>query len=368
MKKLDKKETEGFKPYKLDTAKPIAAEEYNSLTPTLLLLLALFFCIIFVSIFIPNKVNGLTDGKDRDYIIIGVVLGILLLTSIAIFVGYRIRNSLIRKEILASTVTLATVTDVTVTQSTTRKNDGSTRTKETVSLQYEFFDEYNNIRTGNYYKTYGSAPQFYKGQHIVIAFNEEKNYILCKYTLLDGDIQAYLISDNSDNETLTGESVNIDANKYFPLGYDIKYYFLALIYFVFALVFAALLTYYAVTVKDGYVWAYVGVFGTLLAVFTVLASVSFLIPFRLKRKSDSVLSVGATYTRGILQTENKIYRNGIKNKYICVYADTDGNKRVLEVSSTPSIQRYMRHGSIDAVVAYTQDKAVVLVESRERIL
>ena len=296
MKKSKKKEVEIVKSkfYKLDRSKPVVAEGYRSAFPWVLLAVAVFFCGILAFIVTVNKD---TDAYDADgYKIFYILCGVLLGVAVILVIAYLIRNARVRARIRSCNVTRATVTTVIVDEYTTRDNDGDSHTKERVSLTYSFYDSYGNIRTDHFNKTYGKAPDFFEGQQIVVAFDDEKCFVLSKYTLLDDDISdaATDLPKTADASELSSETLNIKDDKYVPLGYDVRFYILAGVYLVFASFFAAMLTYYAITVKDVYVWAYVGAFGLFLAVFLILTIQAALIPFSAKRKYQAIKLYGAT--------------------------------------------------------------------------
>ena len=187
---------------------------------------------------------------------------------------------------------------------------------------------------------------------------------MSKYTLLDDgavrNTQTQL-TNNSDENDLTGETVKIQTAKYVPLGYDVRFYISAAVYLTFALLFAALLTYFAITVKDVFVWVYVTSVGVFLAVFVILSVNSFIVPHKVKRKYDAIISVGAKFTHGRLESTSKVFGNGNKTKYVCKYVDENGCKHSFPVNATLS-KKLVRYGDTDVIVAYADGTAVALVE------
>lgn len=363
MKKA-KKEIEVIKSkfYTLDSSKPIAAEGTRSAFPFVLLLVAILFCGILAFIIIVNQEE--TPANDPSYTVFYILCGVMLGVALIVNIAYIVRKIVIRKRILSADVTRATITFVAVEEYTTRDNDGDTHTKERVSLTYEFYDRFGNKRAEHFSKTYGRAPDFYEGQQIVVAFDDAKCYVLSKYTLLDDDAEAETVTQNPNKQALSSETLNVKKDKYFPLGYDMRYYILAGVYLAFALFFATMLTYYAITVKDVYVWAFVGAFGIFLAVFLVLAISAALIPFKAKRRYDWIETSGATFTHGLLEYTNKVYGNGAAGKCICKYADIDGNEKQFNVNAS-LVRKRIRYADTEVIVAYAQDKAVVLIPKEE---
>lgn len=343
--------------YRLDPSKPIAVEGHRSAFPIVLLLVAIFFCAILAFIVIVNKDDETYD--ESAYMLFYILCGVLLGVAVILNVAYVIRKVLVRKRILASDVTRATITFVSVEEYTTRDNDGDTHTKERVSLTYEFYDKLGNKRAEHLHKTYGKAPDFYEGQQIVIAFDETKCYVLSKYALLDDDM-AENSSSNSALQSLTGETLNINVDKYAPLGYNKTYYIMAGVYLALSVFVAALMTYFALTVKDNFVWVYLGMLGIFFTIPTVLAIISALIPFRAKRRYDAILAVGATYTHGVLECTNKVYGNNAASKYLCKYVDLNGDLKQFNVEASQARKR-VRYNDTEVIVAYAQDKAVALV-------
>ena len=348
--------------YKLDPSKPVAAEGCKSAFPFVFLFVAVFFCIILAFIVTVNKGDDTYDESEYKifYILCGVFLGVALI----LFAAYQIRNARVRAKIRASTVTYATITTVIVEEYTTRDSDGDSHTKERVSLAYSFYDKSGSVRTERFNKTYGKAPDFYEGQQIVVAFDETNCYVLSQYTLLDEDTfeQAQPPqAENADGDILTGETISIKPDKYVPLGYDVRYYIIAGILLSLAFVFAVLLTYHAITVKDYFVWIYVGIFGTFCAVLSVMGIKTFAVPYRAKRRYDEINSYGATYTVGKLESTSKVYGNGSKTRYVCKYVDTNGQEHTFTVDATLS-RKLVRYGDTEIIVAYANGKAVALVE------
>lgn len=362
MKKSKNKEVEivKFEFYKLDPSKPVVAEGQRSALPWILLLVAIFFCAILAFIVIVNKDSDVYD--ESEYKIFYILCGVLLGVAVIVFIAYLIRNCRIRARIRNCDVTYATISSVVVEEYTTRDNDGDSRTKERVSLTYKFYDKLGNLRSEQYNKTYGKAPDFYEGQQIVVAFDETKCYVLSKYTLLDDGAfcNSYPpLTDNADESDLSGETVHVKPDKYVPLGYDVRFYISSAIYLTFALLSAALLTYFAITVKDAFVWVYICFVGVFFAVFAILAVCSFVVPYKVKRKYDAILSVGAKFTHGRLESTAKVFGN--KTKYVCKYVDTDERIHYFSVNASLS-KKLVRYGDTDVIVAYADDIAVALVE------
>lgn len=354
--------------YTLDTTKPIVAEGYRSAFPWVFLLFALFFCAIFAFIIIANKNNGSFDENADTYKLFCILCGCLLGVASFIFIAYIIRNTLVRKRIAAAYITRATIVFVSVSLSETRDKDGDIRRKETVDLTYSFYDELGNVRSDHFRKTYGKAPDFYEGQQLVVAFDETKCFILSKYTLLDDDFTDNNKSpiDSSDADELFGKQIDIDVGKYTPLGYDKRYYLAALIFLGFTVSFAILMIYYSITVKDIYVWAYVGIFGLMFTVFLIMTLNAALLPFLTKRKYDHIIFNGASFTIGKLESSAKTYGNGVKAKYLCKYIDSNGNERSFRLRASLA-KKFVRYGDTEIVVAYANDKAIALIKNSDII-
>ncbi len=346
--------------FKLDRRKPIAAEGYKSILPWVLMFISLFFWAVLAFIIYVNKDNGAdTSGQ---YTVFYAICGTFSGAALIIFVGYHTRNILVRKRILNADVTYATLTEITVTKHTSRDKDGDLRTREEVLLIFQFYDRSGNIRTEKFKKIYSSAPTFYEGQQIVVAFDESKCFILSKYTLLDEEgNEAAVTADTPNTLGLNGCTVEIDVSQYTPLGYDKRFFILSGIYFAFSLVFAFMLTYFAITVKDAYVWVFASVSGAFFIMFLALSLSTAYVPFKTKRCFDSVTSIGATYTSGKLAYTSKVYGNGAEGKYYCFYLDTDGNEQKFKISAFAA-KKLVRQGDTDVIVAYAQDKAVALVK------
>ena len=363
MKKVNKKPIDpaDCKFYKLDPNKPISAEGYKSLFPWMFLFVSLFFCAILAFIVIVNKDSA--DITDNKYTVFYAICGTLLGVSLIVFVLYRIRLTLTRKRILNADVTNATVTEIIVTKHTSRDKDGDLRTREEVTLVYEFYDRNGNIHTEKFVKTYNRAPTFYEGQQLIVAFDESECFVLTKYTLLNDDVcESEVANDTDESVNLSGDTIKIDVSKYTPLGYDKRFFILSGIYSVFALVFAFITAYFAVSIKDVYVWLYVVLTGSFLVLFLALAINAAYMPFKTKRNFDSIVSIGATYTYGKLEYTNKVYGNGSKGKYVCSYLDIDGNAKQFKVSAIAA-KKLVRRGDTEVIVAYAENKAVALVQN-----
>lgn len=344
--------------YQLDPSKPVSAEGYKSAFPWVLLAVAVFFCLILAFIVTVNKDTD-TYTAD-DYKIFYILCGVLLGVAVIVFVAYLVRNALVRKRIRNSTVTRATIVSVVIEEHTTRNRDGDSHTKEQVSLTYAFYDKDGKVRSEQFCKTYGKAPDFYEGQQIVIAFDDEKCFVLSKYTLLNDDVTETDLNNSTVTE-LSGETITIKTDKYVPLGYDKRYYIMAGVFFALSLIFVALIAYFAVTVKENTKWLFIGFTALFLAILWSFAINAFVIPFTAKRKYDAIISVGATFTRSKLESTNKVFGNGAKTKYVCKYVDTNGKEHHFYVNATLT-KKLVRYGDTDIIVAYANDKAVALVE------
>ena len=114
-----------------------------------------------------------------------------------------------------------TLTDGTVIKISQSQVRGYTSSKyysyTAAALKYSFYDTDGNLRYGELTGNYANIP-FYRGQNLMIAFNDMGSVIMSEFALLDGEEfeRAEAERSQGDYAGLTGELLKVDLSK--PIG------------------------------------------------------------------------------------------------------------------------------------------------------
>lgn len=232
-----------------------------------------------------------------------------------------------------------------------------------VEIVYKFTDDKMRERCGSVKSTSNIDAQFFKGQYIMVAFDDAQSFIMEKFTLTDEDkakllaVEAERSSDDFDD--LSNELEDVDMSK--PIK-SLEYNFL---YKAVAIILAVIVGVYFIPV---------GIFflpnmfdGTGSIVPTLITSfMIFLIPFLLvcfiiilsykyckrQRRVNKILKDKPYFVYGKVFYTERTYNKGSRKKLLYCYIDK-WNEKHTEVLSGVFANAAVSPRS--ALIAYTAD-------------
>ena len=195
---VDEKKMGDFsvKRYKLDPNKRISIEEYSATVPCSVLGIASLFVVVLIAYAVFHHFNSHGEELPRNFKIMAAMVSVIFAFAIVYFSLHIWYLKKLKQTLLTMDVTNAVITDLnSVTEvDIIRDNDGDYKhdMKKRVSLTYSFYDADMRLRHGSFssvqkfsdFRFFG-AREFYKGQEILIVYNQEQSYILRKSKLLN---------------------------------------------------------------------------------------------------------------------------------------------------------------------------------------
>ncbi len=376
---------------RLDPSKPIKVEEKIVVFPKVFLIVACFFVVLLTIITVAEYVkNGSIDSKFYTFFI---VVGVIFAAALALFIAYMMRGARVKREILEQMeVTNGIVTEVTVHTRYVRDSDGNSDRREDVGVYYVYYDG-DVKREGGFTRTYSHFnSQFFKGQEVIIAYDEDKSYLLTKYTIMDEmpaklnasrtlpvveadeieeDTEAVQSTESAKQEktgkTPRARRIN-DISEYMPVKESKLFYLTALV--LLSMCFVAIaVTIVALFVMSSYsdvslstLWDGMRWFIVAVAVLPGgIGLVYLIIPLSARLKFKALLKTDFVAVKGELICSEMTYRGNESPSYACRYVDTDGDTHTIKVSSM-FVKRRVQEGKTDVIVAYNYKTAIVLVK------
>lgn len=373
---------------RLDPSKPIKVESKIVVFPKVFLAVACFFVVLLTIITVAEYVkNGNIDPKFYTFFI---VVGVVFAAALALFIAYMMRGSRIKREILEQMeVTNGIVTDVTVHTRYVRDSDGDSDRRYDVGVYYVFYDG-DTKREEGFTRTYSHFnSQFFKGQEVIIAYSEDKSYLLTKYTIMD-EMPAKLPAKQSAYATESADTVEseesnestestkqekttrarkiADISEYMPLQEHKMFYltaFILLCTFVVAVV-GILVTLVVLSANSDVSFGtlFGGVRWFLVAAAVMLGGIGLvylIIPLSARLKFKALLKTDFVAVKGEIICSETTYRGNDSPSYECTYVDTDGDTHKIKVSSV-FVKRRVQDGKTDVIVAYNYKTAIILVK------
>ncbi|MDE7401142.1 MAG: GNAT family N-acetyltransferase [Clostridia bacterium] len=376
---------------RLDPSKPIKVESKIVVFPKVFLIVACFFVVLLTAIAVAEYVkNGSLDSKFNLFFI---VFGVLFAAALALFIAYMMRGARVKRESLERMeVTNGIVTEGTVHTRYVQDSDGNRDSREDVGVYYVFYDG-DIKREGSFTRTYSHFnSQFFKGQEVIIAYDEDKSYLLTKYTIMDempakpnasrsvpaeeteeseegAEVEESAESTKQEKSGKTPRARRInDISEYMPVKESKLFYLTGIVLLSMCLV-AIAVSFVALfimtsnsdvsfsTLWDGMRWFIVAV-----AVLPGgIGLVYLLIPLSARLKFKALLKTDYVAVKGELICSETTYRGNGSPSYTCKYVDTDGDTHVIKISSM-YVRRRVQDGKTDVVVAYNYKTAIILVK------
>ncbi|MDE7076303.1 MAG: hypothetical protein K2O62_03160, partial [Clostridia bacterium] len=376
---------------KLDPSKPIKVESKIVMFPKFFLGIACFFVVLLTIISVAEYVK--TGSLDSKFNLFFIVVSVIFAAALALFIAYMMRGARVKKEILEQMdVTNGIVTEVTVRTRYVQDSDGNRDRREDVGVYYVYYDG-DTKREGSFTRTYSHFnSQFFKGQEVIIAYNEDKSYLLTKYTILDempakqtaNSSMPVAETEESEESAEVAESVEstkqektektlrarriTDVSEYMPLEEHKMFYLTAVVLFCtfFVAVVSILVTIVILsansdisfgTIFDGARWFFVAA----AVMLGGIGLVYLIIPLRARFKFKAMLKTDFVAVKGEIVCSEKTYRGNESPSYVCKYVDTDGEAHTIKVKSM-FVKRRVQDGKTDVIVAYNYKTAIVLVK------
>ena len=351
--------------YELDKSRPYKAEGAVSFHFSKILIIFSSVYIVGVILFtVINLIINIDIFEEFGATLAPVFLFVLGMFFLSLGIIFRIKDKKLKKreeEILKNCVlTDGRITEYSCVQREYRDSDGTNVNYE-VELKYTFYDKDLTVRSGKYCGTYGYDPEFYKGQYLMIAFNENDSLILKLFTVKKSDEKKFLANEarRSDDyfDGLTGELLDVDVKK--PIKdyeYSIVWFWAAFALFVFLAAYTIPIGIIVVpqilSIKFivPEIFAIVGIF--LLPVILAVAIIALLCGFvKRHKKFKKIISGNPFFTFGKMFASEKTYRGGLHKKVFYCYIDKWGEKHTETVTSPP-FHKKIQDENLDVVVAY----------------
>lgn len=371
---FEKKEQTQVNFYKFDKSKPYKVEGGGSqmISSLIFLWIGIGLLILDIVIFMQNNLNG---GFDIISLVPYIFLSVFAL--IFLIVGFnQVKKSMkrkIREQAILNNCTLtdATVTSYSCVRRTTRHDDHS-HTRYDVTLTYSFTDDRNTHRTETFEHTYTSDPEFYKGQHLIVAFNSTDSLILSKFTLVEEDKRIFEQNEasrsNDDFDSLTGGLLDIDMSQ--PIkGHEGKWdiilptIFVGAYLIMFTIIFFTFLL--PVTLSFDSLAFVPLIIGGVVVLFFALPISFFakVIIKSLKNRSNfkKVISSNPYFTYGKMFASEKTYRAGAKKQVMYCYIDKWGEKHT-KTETSLTLCDSAQGEDVKVLVAYTANGESTIVK------
>ncbi|MDE7182839.1 MAG: hypothetical protein K2O41_07465 [Clostridia bacterium] len=349
--------------YKLDKSKPYKAEGAASRQFSKWIIIFSSFYLSFLVLFVViSVITDIGMFEEVTAIIAPVFLFVLGAFFLCVGLIYRKKDKKqnhAEQEILKNCL----LTDGRIKEYHCREIRGSDNSHTTydVTLEYTFYDKDMNLRLGIHACSYNYDPQFYRGQYLMIAFNETDSLILKEFTIVKEDEEKFLDNEAQrsadDFDDLTGELLDIDLNK--PIkDYEYAYGFLwaAFAVFIFAAAYtipiSILVAPQIITIN----WlvpeliAFIGIYILPLALTPAIICLLRLY-IKKKRKFKRLMNGKPYFTFGKMFASETTYRDGMRKKVFYCYIDKWGEKHTELVTSTVFHLR-IQDENLDVVVAY----------------
>lgn len=388
VKEIVAKNKDGFSADKvqklrLDSTKAVTVEGKSSIFPYVLLFIGCLFAILLIVLSIVNYRDTAPDEAVKKLLPFIIVAGGIFIASVVWFILYTVKKINFKKEILSMEITNGMiVSDISTLKSGRRRRNGRIEYAfHEVSFTYVYYDGDMKQHSEQFkHKYQNSAPYFYKGQEVVVAYSKEKSYLLKKFTLADSAESLLNTQKAISKSILTEEDIdsspvtNINPNDYMPLQAQQKYVFFPLyIFLVWCVVAVAIVVFnYSVSKQTGKsIWdvslpfALFAVFATVILWTVCIISALPLLRAHINYKK--LRQKGVKFTQGKLICQDKTYGSSNKNTFLCVYKTANGEKKQIKIPRFFA-QDKVKKDDTNVIVAYDETVAVALIPKNNGII
>ncbi|MDE7301014.1 MAG: hypothetical protein K2N47_02480 [Clostridia bacterium] len=325
------------------------------------LLFAIVWLVFLVVITVANLAVG--DGFEVPMIIIVSVfscVGVGLLTFGIYDQRRQMNASAEERRLLDNCLCTDGIIESCVCQVHVRHGRHSNSHSYTVTLTYSYEDAHRRKVIDKHSATYGYDPEFYKGQYIMVAFDEEgKSRILNRFKFVPEDERAFLENEaarsDDDFDGLDGKLVKRNGSeKIKSAEFPQVWLWVSIPFFVFAVAYTVPISILVVPqIMTGRVMPdlifilllyFMPVGLTALGIFLLTRF------FKGRGRLKAILENSPKYTRGKVFASERTYRGGSKVVLYC-YIDDEGKRHTKELKS-PYYRKTVHGKAKQITVAY----------------
>lgn len=244
----------------------------------------------------------------------------------------------------------------------THDRDGSDSYRYEVTLVYTYTNLQRKTATGIHKSTYRYDPEFYKGQYLMVAFNDKgDSRILNGFTLKKEDEEAFLKNEaersDDDFDGLDGKLIRHNENKIKSAELPYIWLWASVGIFVFVAIYTVPISIFAVPqlASSHLVPATIGIVMIYLMPAVLTGAIAYMLSrfFRGTNKIKSILKNEPKFTRGKIFASEKTYRGGSKQVLYC-YINADGEK-ITEVLRSPYHRKTVQGNARFVTVVYDKN-------------
>ncbi|MDE6104692.1 MAG: hypothetical protein K2G38_03270 [Clostridia bacterium] len=229
-----------------------------------------------------------------------------------------------------------------------------------VTVCYRFCNDKNAIKQSTYTNNYDYDPEFYTGQHLIIAFNETDSAILGKFSFVKEDEERFLKNEAArsadDFDNLNGKLLNVDpTRKIQSAELEYAWFWAAFGLFIFFVGYTVPISIFATPklvmgrIMPDIIIIPLLYFPSLLFISVVTGF--WVVYVKKRRYFKKILNNKPYFTWGKIFASEKTYRRYIsKHVYYC-YIDKDGNRHT-ELFSGHAVRKAIEGKPVDVAVMY----------------
>ena len=232
-----------------------------------------------------------------------------------------------------------------------------------VTMEYSFTDDKNKLRRCSFTADYSYNPDFYNGQHLMIAFNDTDSIILGEFSFVEEDEERFLQNEaarsDDDFDELDGSPLEVDPNRKIQSAeLEHVWFWAAFALFIFVAAFTIPISIFvAPKLINGIVILDILLIFLLYltpAVFTAVI-VYFIVKYiKLRRRFKKILNNEPSFVWGKIFASEKTYRHNARKTVFYCYIDGDGN-RFTKSFLGPAVRKAVQGKPIDVAVMYDKD-------------
>ncbi len=350
--------------YRLDKTKPcksVSAEASSKIHVFLIVFSVIFLAAdaVFAAVYLTAY-----ETVELTTIVGPVFLAVLGSVFLGLGIRFRAKQKSLKSaesELLKDcTLTDGRITDYSCVKS--RDLDENSRTTYSVELKYCFFDKNFKLRSGKYSESYGAEPQFYKGQYLMIAFNETDSLILSEFTLETEDEKRFLQNEirrsDDDFEGLTGELLDVNLKeRVADYQYSAAWLWAAVAVLVFCVAFTVPISIFVLPRFFNFDSVMPDLIVTIMFCLMPLILVgvaAFLLKNYFVKSSHfkKIIKNRPFFTLGKMFASEKTYRGNARKKVFYCYIDKWGERHT-DVVTSHIFHAKVQDETAEVIVAYT---------------
>ena len=232
-----------------------------------------------------------------------------------------------------------------------------------LAIEYSFTDDKNRLRQCIFTNDYSYDPEFYKGQHIMVAFNDTDSTILSEFSFIKEDEERFLQNESlrsaDDFDGLNGRLLEIDTDTKIRSA-ELEHLWLWAAFALFIIVASFTIPISILSVPDAVMGKIIPDVFIILIIYLVPALLMALIAsfiihyFKLRRRVKRILNNEPNFVWGRIFASEKTYRGGVKKVVCYCYIDKDGNRFTKKFRGV-AVHKAIDGKPKDVVVMYDKD-------------